>query len=235
MDHYTNTSWKNSIVSTRKQIEANKRNCLRSTGAKTPAGRLKSSMNALKHGRRSTKSKLFRENSYMYEARRLKSMALTDARNDIQAFMAAQNAALSLKIERIQRADAAEYTSFVENADAKELEGVHDLRARSGSGGGGAGVVSASLMDETVADGEPTAVMTALADAGSGSTLLADVENATNEANSHDDVINPQTRESVEVVLDSGAISGLDTPRTKPIFHFQFWILDWGHVECRGT
>ena len=114
-------------MSTQAQISANKLNCLRSTGPRSRAGRLKSSMNALKHGMRSAKVEQFRETSYMYEERRVKWMGLFDARNDVEEFMASQNAALSLNIERVQRADAAEYASLVERADADAIERVYDL------------------------------------------------------------------------------------------------------------
>jgi hypothetical protein len=46
------------------QIAANKLNSRKSTGPRTPEGLSKSSMNALKHGNRSRKVALLREESY---------------------------------------------------------------------------------------------------------------------------------------------------------------------------
>ncbi len=51
------------------QIAANQRNSRESTGPKTPEGRAKSSTNALKHGNRSRKVALLREESYAFEER----------------------------------------------------------------------------------------------------------------------------------------------------------------------
>ena len=116
-------------MSTQAQIEANKRNCLRSTGPNTPAGRLKSSMNALKHGMRSARAKLVQEHSYACEERRLKWMANADASNDIEEFLVSQNAALSLKLERLGRAEAEQYTSLIEKADDDELDEIDDLES----------------------------------------------------------------------------------------------------------
>jgi hypothetical protein len=66
------------------QIAANQRNSRKSTGPSTPQGRARSSMNALKHGYRSRKLALLREESCAVEVRLRKWMAIGDAQNDIE-------------------------------------------------------------------------------------------------------------------------------------------------------
>ena len=109
------------------QIEANQRNARLSQGPTSAAGRLKSSMNALKHGRRSARIKQFEENSYRYEERRMKWMSISNPQNDIQEFMISQTAAHATNLERVQRADAERITTLMEKADDAELEEAHDL------------------------------------------------------------------------------------------------------------
>ena len=114
-------------MSTQAQIDANKRNCLRSTGPTSARGRSKSSMNALKHGTRSARVKLIRDHSLTSEQRRIKWMSLSDASNDMEEFVAAQNATLSLKLERLERAEDEQYTSRHEKIEEDELDSVDDL------------------------------------------------------------------------------------------------------------
>ena len=109
------------------QIEANQRNARLSQGPTSAAGRLKSSMNALKHGRRSARLKQFQENSYRYEERRVRWMGLANAKNDMEEFMVSQTAAHATNLERVQRADAERTTTLMEKADDAELEEAHDL------------------------------------------------------------------------------------------------------------
>ena len=54
-------------MSTQKQIEANRRNALKSTGPKSGEGKEKSSMNALRHGLTATQAVLPHENEDDYE------------------------------------------------------------------------------------------------------------------------------------------------------------------------
>ena len=74
-------------MATQAQIAANRQNSLKSTGPKTPEGRSKSSMNALKHGMRSRKLALLRDESIAFENRRLKWMANADAQDDFEEFL----------------------------------------------------------------------------------------------------------------------------------------------------
>jgi len=69
------------------QIAANQLNSRNSTGPRTPQGRAKSSMNALKHGNRSRKLALLREESCAFEDRLRKWMAIGDAQNDVEEYL----------------------------------------------------------------------------------------------------------------------------------------------------
>ena len=112
------------------KIEANQRNSLKSTGPKTPEGRSKSSMNALKHGMRSKRLAFLREDSYAFENRRQKWMASADPDDDAGEFLVHQYVCLSFELEQVERAHLEHFTSLVENFDENELDAVHDLGKR---------------------------------------------------------------------------------------------------------
>src|SRR5271157_1770458 len=86
------------------QIAANQANSKKSSGARTPEGRMKSSMNALKHGNRSRKVARLREESYAFEERLRKWMAVGDAQNDVDEYLMYRNVCLSFDIDRAERA-----------------------------------------------------------------------------------------------------------------------------------
>ena len=73
-------------MTSQSQVASNQRNSLNSTGPKTPEGRLKSSMNALKHGRRSKMQALLRDESFAFENRRDRGMASADPHDDMGEF-----------------------------------------------------------------------------------------------------------------------------------------------------
>ena len=112
------------------KIEANRRNSLKSTGPRTPEGLSKSSMNALKHGMRSKKQALLREDSFAFENRLRKWMAIADPDDDIGEFLVHRFVSLSFEIERVERAYLEGLTSLIENSDESELEAVHELGKR---------------------------------------------------------------------------------------------------------
>jgi hypothetical protein len=68
------------------KIEANRRNSLKSTGPRTPEGLAKSSMNGLKHGMRSTRLAVLRDQSIAFDNRRVKWLAALDPVNDVEEF-----------------------------------------------------------------------------------------------------------------------------------------------------
>ena len=86
------------------KIDANRQNSLKSTGPKTSEGRERSSMNSLKHGMRSKKMALRREDSYAFENRLRKWTARLDSEDDIGEFLIYRTVFFSFEIEYAERA-----------------------------------------------------------------------------------------------------------------------------------
>src|SRR5258706_5294442 len=113
-------------MSTEKQIQANRRNAQRSTGPRTPEGKAKSSLNALKHGRTSAQVPARSEdaddfNAYVDSLR--DHLAPADALESIlveQIIVATQRLARTLILERsiLERATKAVQAEL-------EKDGVH--------------------------------------------------------------------------------------------------------------
>ncbi len=103
------------------QIAANQLNCRKSTGPRTPHGRAKSSMNALKHGNRSQKLALLREESCAFEERLRKWMAIGDAQNDVEEYLIYRNVHLSFELDRAERARVQRCTMLIENSDEGDV------------------------------------------------------------------------------------------------------------------
>jgi hypothetical protein len=102
------------------QIAANRLNSRKSTGPRTPEGQAKSSMNALKHGNRSRKLALLREESLAFEERLRKWMAIGDAQNDVEEYLVYRNVAISFELDRAERARLERCRSLIENSDEEE-------------------------------------------------------------------------------------------------------------------
>ncbi len=102
------------------QIAANKLNSRKSTGPKSSEGRAISSMNSLKHGNRSRKLALLREESIAFEERLRKWMAIGDAQNDVEEYLVYRNVCLSFELDRAERARVERCTMLIENADEDE-------------------------------------------------------------------------------------------------------------------
>jgi len=68
------------------QIAANQLNSRKSSGRRIPEGRAKSSMNALKHRKRSRKLATLRKESCAFDERLRKWMAIGDAQNDVEEY-----------------------------------------------------------------------------------------------------------------------------------------------------
>jgi hypothetical protein len=80
------------------KVAASRANGQKSRGPKTAAGRERSSMNALKDGRRSRKIAHARENSYNFENRRNRWMAIDDPQNDQDEFLSYHNVVMSFEL-----------------------------------------------------------------------------------------------------------------------------------------
>jgi hypothetical protein len=102
------------------QIAANRLNSRKSTGPRTSEGQAKSSMNALKHGNRSRKLALLREESCAFEERLQKWMAIGDAQNDVEEYLVYRNVAISFELDRAERARLERCRSLIENSDEDE-------------------------------------------------------------------------------------------------------------------
>ena len=96
-------------MATEKQIEANRRNAQHSTGPKTPAGKARSSMNALKHGLRSSLAVIPGESQEAFDAlydSLRDDLKPTDAFEEI---LVREIASASWRIMRLHRSEAALY------------------------------------------------------------------------------------------------------------------------------
>ncbi len=78
-------------------------------------------MNAIKHGLRSKKQALLREESYAFEERLRKWMASSSARSDAEEYLMYRNVCLSFELDRAERARLERCASLIENADEDEL------------------------------------------------------------------------------------------------------------------
>jgi hypothetical protein len=117
-------------MTTQRQIDANRKNSAKSTGPKTLEGLERSSMNAMVHGLRSQKVARAREDSYAFESRRHKWLAIADACDDREEFLVNLTVCQAFCIEHAQRAQVERVSSLIENYDQNELDEVHRLGKR---------------------------------------------------------------------------------------------------------
>jgi len=78
-------------------------------------------MNALKHGNRSRKLALLREESCAFEERLHKWMSIGDAQNDVEEYLVYRNVCLSFELDRAERARVERCTMLIENSDEDEV------------------------------------------------------------------------------------------------------------------
>ena len=110
------------------QNKANLNNSSLSTGPRTSAGKRKASQNAYKHGLRSNRDQLLREESLAFEAR-MHRWSAPGGEDDVKEFLIQDNVSLSFR-NRTREAIAllnACARRYIENADDAELEAVRDL------------------------------------------------------------------------------------------------------------
>jgi len=107
---------------TEKRIAANKRNALLSTGPRTPEGKRKASLNALKHGLRSVSMALpILEAPEDWEAHRSQTVRDLGASGYVETVLAERAAALLWRLGRVTRYE----TEVVSIAMMKEAAGTH--------------------------------------------------------------------------------------------------------------
>ena len=103
-------------MATPAQVAASQANGCKSRGPTTDEGRLRLSMNAYKHGRRSKKLASLREDTYEFQTRSQKWMERLDPRDDVEQFGDAP-VAMSFELDRAKRAHMEHLASLVENSD----------------------------------------------------------------------------------------------------------------------
>ena len=111
------------------QNEANRNNSTLSTGPRTSAGKRKASQNAYKHGLRTSRDQVLREESLAFEAR-MHRWSAPGGEDDVKEFLIQDNVSLSFEIERVKRSHFERLRQHIENADDAELEAVRDLGSR---------------------------------------------------------------------------------------------------------
>ena len=112
------------------QIDACRANGRKSRGPVTAQGLARSSMNALKHGRRSKKRKFLEDDSFTYETRRCKWMATEDAQTDMAEYLVARTASLACEEDRAKRSHLERLRTAIESSDDAEIEEIHALGKR---------------------------------------------------------------------------------------------------------
>src|SRR5271157_6043017 len=113
-----------------RQIAQNQLNSRRSTGPRTPEGRAKSSMNSLKHGLRSKKLALLRDESCAFEERLRKWMQIGAANDDMAEYLTYRNVCLSFDLDRVERARLERCATLIEDSDEAEVAEIEALGRR---------------------------------------------------------------------------------------------------------
>jgi hypothetical protein len=112
------------------QIDANRRNALRSTGPVTPEGRARSAQNSRKHGMRSEREQLAREEGIAYESRHIRWSATYGVETDPEEFLLNANLFLASDMDRVKFAYLELTQSQINNADDEEIKEACELGNR---------------------------------------------------------------------------------------------------------
>ncbi len=118
------------MATSQRRIDANRRNCLKSTGARTVNGRAVSRLNGLKHGLTAKTVVIPSEDPAEYHQLLADVSGTLVPRNRIETILTAQIAHASWMHDRVVRAQTARLTSAIEGADHLALEEVYNLGAR---------------------------------------------------------------------------------------------------------
>ena len=109
------------------QINANKRNALRSTGPTSPSGRARSAMNRRKHAIRSEQEKLGRDESISYQSRFIRWTGNYAPKSDPEEFLVHANLFVASQMDRSKRAYFELAQSAIDTAEDVEIEDVYSM------------------------------------------------------------------------------------------------------------
>ena len=110
------------------QINANRRNALRSTGPTSPQGRARSAMNSRKHAIRSEQEKLGRDESISYQSRFIRWTGNYAPKSDPEEFLVHANLFVASEMDRAERARIWNtLKNAIDTAEDVEIEDVYDL------------------------------------------------------------------------------------------------------------
>ncbi len=118
------------MATSQRRVEANRRNCLKSTGPRSVNGRSVSRLNGLKHGLTAKTVVIPSEDPAEYHQLLADVSGTLVPRNRIETILTAQIAHASWMHDRVVRAQTARLTSAIEGADHLALEEVYDLGSR---------------------------------------------------------------------------------------------------------
>src|SRR5580658_1425884 len=105
------------LMTSEAKIASCRKNGRKSIGPITIQGREKSCFNAIKHGLRSKREELLREDSYEFENQKLQWMAKVDASDDMAEFLAYQTVSARFAIQHAQRANEERIATLHETAE----------------------------------------------------------------------------------------------------------------------
>ncbi len=194
------------------QIAATQLDRRKSTAPSTPQGRVKSSMNALKHGDRSRKLALLREESCAIEERLRKWMAIGDAQNDVEEYLIRKYKATTTD----GRGKASGVGPYAIELDRSEDRGRETHESGDARFGADDLFASGDRQDDCL---ERPGVIDpdGVEQHGDKMSWTGEIgENASNEANFVENMSIAEPQESIQVTADSGALSGLDNGLAQP-------------------
>jgi hypothetical protein len=99
-------------------------------GPKTPEGHERSSINAYKHGLRSKKQALTRDDTYTFQNRKQKWITKVDPFDDMGEFLAYQTVAAWTEIKYAKRANAERTATLIDTYEDTQIEAAYELGRR---------------------------------------------------------------------------------------------------------
>lgn len=99
----------------KKQLVANKKNALRSTGPRTPSGKNRSAVNSLKHGILSREVLLPFEDKQLFESFRNAMIDYTEPVGELEFLLTDKVIACAWRLHRVYRIEAGVFIERIEN------------------------------------------------------------------------------------------------------------------------